>query len=82
MDDLFEEIHRATKELNKKLVKYADTAPTVQEKLLAVEKQSSEEDGLDYSNEKIEEIIDIQMKNHPLYRELEKAVADFKEVYE
>ena len=82
MDDLLEKIHKATKELSGKLEKYADTAPSVQEKLMAVEKQSSEEDDLNYSDEEIEEIINIQMKNHPLTTELEKAIADFEEVYQ
>ncbi len=82
MDDLLEKIQKATKELSSKLTKFHETAPSVQEKLMLVEKESSEKDGLNYSDEQIEEIIDIQMKNHPLTTELEKAIADFEEVYE
>lgn len=82
MDDLFEKLHKATKDLSGKLENYIDVAPTVQEKLLYAEKKSSELDGLEYSDEKIEEIINIQMKNHPLTKELEKAMADFEEVFQ
>tara|TARA_A100001391_G_C4909064_1_gene235852 strand:+ start:47 stop:295 length:249 start_codon:yes stop_codon:yes gene_type:complete len=82
VDDLLEKIQKATEDLSSKLTKFYEIAPSVQEKLMAVEKQSSEEDGLNYSDDELEEIIDIQMKNHPLTTELEKAVADFEGVYE
>ena len=82
MDVYLKKIQKATNDLSSKLTKFNDIAPVVQEKLLAVEKQSSEEDGLNYSDTEIEEIVDVQMKNHPLTTELEKAVADFEEVYE
>ena len=82
MDVYLKKIQKATNDLSSKLTKFNDIAPVVQEKLLAVEKQSSEEDGLNYSDTEIEEIVDIQMKNHPLTTELEKAIADFEEVFE
>ncbi len=82
MDVYLKKIQKATNDLSSKLTKFNDIAPVVQEKLLAVEKQSSEEDGLNYSDIEIEEIVDVQMKNHPLTTELEKAIADFEEVFE
>ena len=82
MDVYLKKIQEATNDLSSKLTKFNDIAPVVQEKLLAVEKQSSEEDGLNYSDTEIEEIVDVQMKNHPLTTELEKAIADFEEVFE
>ncbi len=82
MDVYLKKIQKATNDLSSKLTKFNDIAPVVQEKLLAVEKQSSEEDGLNYSDTEIEEIVDVQMKNHPLTTELEKAIADFEEVFE
>ncbi len=82
MDVYLKKIQKATNDLSSKLTKFNDIAPVVQEKLLAVEKQSSEEDGLNYSDTEIEEIVDVQMKNHPLTTELEKAMADFEEVFE
>tara|TARA_R100001079_G_scaffold72262_1_gene38342 strand:- start:8145 stop:8393 length:249 start_codon:yes stop_codon:yes gene_type:complete len=82
VDVYLKKIQKATNDLSSKLTKFNDIAPVVQEKLLAVEKQSSEEDGLNYSDTEIEEIVDVQMKNHPLTTELEKAIADFEEVFE
>tara|TARA_R100000988_G_C3955882_1_gene143524 strand:- start:498 stop:746 length:249 start_codon:yes stop_codon:yes gene_type:complete len=82
VDVYLKKIQKATNDLSSKLTKFNDIAPVVQEKLLAVEKQSSEEDGLNYSDTEIEEIVDVQMKNHPLTTELEKAMADFEEVFE
>lgn len=82
MDVYLKKIQKATNDLSSKLTKFNDIAPVVHEKLLAVEKQSSEEDGLNYSDTEIEEIVDVQMKNHPIYAELEKAMSDFEEVFE
>ncbi len=86
MDDkgieAFEDILERAKDLMTALLAFVEAIPQIEEKLLLTEKASAKEDGLEYTDEEIEDSVEKQIENHPIYKDLEEAIDKFTEAFE
>lgn len=81
MDAFFDELTEATERLEKAMQTFIDNMPSVKKKLLHTERQASEADGLDYTDEEIEELVAKQLENHPFSNDLVRAYEAMVEVW-
>lgn len=80
MDVFFSELAKATEELVVAMENYVSKMPMIREKLIQTEKQSSIEDGLEYTDAEIEGIVDRQIEHHPFTNTLRDAIKPFEGV--
>lgn len=77
MDAFFEDLAKATEKLVNAMEDYVSKMPLVREKLIQTEKQSSIEDGLNYTDVEIENIVDKQLDAHPFSNNLRESMKPF-----
>ncbi len=75
----YEKLSKASKKASDAAQDFADSIELVYTKLLQNEESASEEYDLEYTDQEIQEIVEKQIMNHPLYVELEKSLTDFEE---
>ena len=78
MDAPFEEIAKASQRLLIAMENYVDNMPSIREKLLATEKRTSIEDGLNYTDEEIENNVERQLDTHTFSNNLREAWKPFE----
>ena len=80
--DKMDDLTKATKRFDKAIKNFVDSMPIVHLKLTKIERQSSEADGLDYTEEEIEKLVEKQLENHPIRKDLDTATDGVMEVLE
>ena len=80
--DMMDDLAKGTKRFGRSIENFVDLMPTTRETLIERETQSSEKDGLDYTEEEIEKLVEKQLENHPVRKDLETATDGVMELLE
>ena len=80
--DKMDDLTKATKRFDKAIKNFVDLMPLVQLSLTKRERLSSELDGLDYTEEEIKKLVEKQLENHPVRKDLETATDGVMEMLE
>jgi len=76
-----ENILKNLKEVTKSISESAQAQKSTYEVVLDREKKMSERDGLDYSDEELEELAMIQVNNSPVGKQIEVSIDKLEDAY-
>jgi hypothetical protein len=77
VDGYFKDLAKASEKLVSAMDDYVTKMPSVREKLIATETQSSIEDGLNYTDAEIESLVEKQLDAHAFTNNLREAMKPF-----
>ena len=77
--EFFEEREELGKKLLDAIDAFCTNMPQIQKKLRVLEVRSFEADGISYTEEEIETLVNRQLENHPFHNDLVRAYNDYTE---